>query len=62
MELKALAFTVHEITPYMAPIQMSMICDEQMKEATMQLLIQQFASVVVQVLQRGGPSPQSIGP
>ena len=44
----------------MKPIQMSMIYAKQNKDATMQLLIQQFASRVAQVSQRGGPWPQQV--
>ena len=42
MELKRLDFTIHELTPCMTPVQVSMICEEQMKDATLQLLIQQL--------------------
>ena len=62
MELKGLDFTVHELTPCMAPIQMSMICAEQKKDAKIQLLMQEFALRVAQVLQRDVPSPQGVGP
>ena len=41
MELKGLDFTIHGLTPCMTPIQVSVICEEQKKDATMQLLIQQ---------------------
>ena len=42
MELKGLDFTIHELTPCMTPIQVSMIHEEQKKDTTMQLLIQQL--------------------
>ena len=42
MELKGLDFTIHELTPYMIPIKLSMICEEQKKDATMHLLTQQL--------------------
>ena len=42
IELKGLDFTIHELTPCMTLIQVSMICEEQKKDATMQLLIQQL--------------------
>ena len=42
MELKGLDFTIHALTPCMTVIQVSMICEEQKKDATMQLLIQQL--------------------
>ena len=42
MELKGLDFTIHELTPCMTPIQVSMIHEEQKKDATVQLLIQQL--------------------
>ena len=42
MELKGLDFTIHELTPCMTPIQVSMICEQQKKDAAMQLLIQQL--------------------
>ena len=56
-----LDFTIQEVTQCMTPIQMSMIHGEQKKEATVQLVIQEFASRVALVMQ-GGPSPQSIEP
>ena len=37
MELKGLDFIMHELTPCMTPVQMSMIHAEQKKDATMQL-------------------------
>ena len=42
VELKGLHFTMHELTPCMTPIWVSMIHEEQKKDATMQLLIQQL--------------------
>ena len=42
MELKGLDFTIHELTPCMTPIQVSRICEEQKKDVTLQLLIQQL--------------------
>ena len=42
MELKGLDFTIHELTPCMTLIQVSMICEEQKRDATMQLFIQQL--------------------
>ena len=42
MELKGLDFSIHELTPCMTLIQVSMIHEEQKKDATMQLLIQQL--------------------
>ena len=42
MELKGLDFTIHELTPCMTSIQVSMIHEEQKRNATMQLLIQQL--------------------
>ena len=42
MELKGLDFTIHELTPCMTLIHVSMICEEQKKDATLQLLIQQL--------------------
>ena len=42
IELKGLDFTIHELTLHMAPIQVSMICEEQKKDATMRSLIQQL--------------------
>ena len=42
MEIKGLDLTIHELSPYMTPIQVSMICEEQKKDATMQILIQQL--------------------
>ena len=42
MELKGLDFTILELTPWMTPIQVSIICEEQKNDATMQLLIQQL--------------------
>ena len=62
MELKGLDFTIYKLTQCMTPIQISMICAEQKKDATMQLLIQEFAPRVALALQKGGPSPQGIGP
>ena len=50
MELKGLDFTVHELIQCMTPIQMSVMQSEEKKDATMQLLIQEFASRVAQVL------------
>ena len=62
MELKGLDFTIYKLTPCMTLTQMSMIHAKQNKDATMQLLIQQLASRMAQVLKRGGPNPQGIGP
>ena len=45
----------------MTPVEKYMICAEQKKDATMQLLIQEFALVVAHMLQRGVSSPQNIG-
>ena len=62
MELRGLDFTVNKLTSCMTSIQMSMIYAELKKDATVQLVVQEFASGVVPVLQRGGPSPQGTGP
>ena len=40
MELKGLDFTIHELTPCMTLIKVSMICEEEKIDATMHLLIQ----------------------
>ena len=40
MELKGLDFTIHELTPCITLIQVSMIHEEQKKDTTLQLLIQ----------------------
>ena len=42
MELNGLDSTIHELTPCMTSIWVSMIHEEQKKDATMQLLIQQL--------------------
>ena len=42
LELKGLDFTIHELTPSMTPIHMSMIHTEQEKDTMMQCLIQQL--------------------
>ena len=42
MQLKGLDFAIHELTPYMTSIHVSMIHEEQKKDAKMQLLIQQL--------------------
>ena len=57
-----LDFTIQEVTQSMTPIQMPMISGEHKKDATMQLLIQEFASEGGPSTARGGPSPQSIEP
>ena len=46
-----LDFTIQEVTQSMTPIQMPMISGEHKKDATMQLLIQEFAPRVALVLQ-----------
>ena len=39
MKLKGLDFTIHELTPCITPIQVSMICEEQKKDEKMKLII-----------------------
>ena len=62
IELKGLDFTIHELIQCVTLIQMSMICAEQKWDATMQLLIQEFASRVALVLQEVDPALRVLGP
>ena len=60
MKIKGLDFSIHELTPCMTPIQTSMICEEQKKDASMQGIHPKAASRMAQLLQRGRPSPEQV--
>ena len=50
--MEGLDITIHELTPCLTLVQISMVCDDQKRDVTLQFLIQQDASRVASYLKR----------